>query len=939
MPRRISEQELISKLWDPDVPMAEILPYFEPDPARSKAFAPEFRMRPSLVERDISVESALGLNLLNRVARFKRQSDFRRDAKRRPADLRLVSDGDSWYLHPLITDTVDHLHKYYLVYSLDGAGDLLEDIADEKQVIENVDRVKARGALLSGGGNDLVGGGSLAKVIKPADASAAPDKHIDNAAFKKELDEVLGHYDTYVSEILAAHPNLQIYFHGYDHAIPVMGGAWLGTPMEGVVPPAKQAAVIAILIDRFNERLADFAKAKGAQVHHVDMRGIVAGRWWDELHPNDEGYGSVADRFSEVIDETLRPTKLVTVELAGSAMKNPEDVTLDDLAPLPEHLLAPAVPAEDPAAFRRRDAELVRSGVATQTFEGAELEEFRLTDTGVTVEVVIGKADFQPARFLYDGAERARAICRLVRGIGGSGTGSLLVGGFIMTNWHVLPNADVARGSVAEFGFEEGGRTIDIPLDPDRFFFANEARDFAIVACDPAPLGNVMPLSLSLTPNRVLESEHVNIVQHPAGRPKEVAFRDNKVTEVFQGAIHYRTDTEPGSSGSPVFNDQWELVALHRAGKEGAFNQAIRIDAIASFLESQLEAEGSEAAPEIRSALSGTSPHLGFFGRAGVIDELRPEVEIPTFRGDGEFADVGFWNIKDYFGNVPQIRIERVAELLGEINMDAIGLIEVSHSAIEKTVRHMNRLGENVGFVFLDAGHSRDLAVIFDRDTTNCSLMKEVSGRHRALIEEKIEGKTVFPREPLIAHVKVAEGDMAGVEFAMIVVHLKSKAGRNGALSARRRAKAAENLRVIADDIRASEGLPVMLGGDYNDVLTNDVLSGLTDAPDFFTLTADDEQDGAATFLSPPHLSVIDHVIVAGDLQFGDIEGDDLGIVRFDRTIADFAEEFSDHTPLVMRLVMRDKPIDRKPEGDAARSEDHVVEIPSDADTVRVSFE
>jgi hypothetical protein len=30
--------------------------------------------------------------------------------------------------------------------------------------------------------------------------------------------------------------------------------------------------------------------------------------------------------------------------------------------------------------------------------------------------------------------------------------------------------------------------------------------------------------------------------------------------------IQYQTDTEPGSSGSPVYNDQWEVTALHHSG-------------------------------------------------------------------------------------------------------------------------------------------------------------------------------------------------------------------------------------------------------------------------------------------------------------------------------------------------------------------------------------
>lgn len=41
------------------------------------------------------------------------------------------------------------------------------------------------------------------------------------------------------------------------------------------------------------------------------------------------------------------------------------------------------------------------------------------------------------------------------------------------------------------------------------------------------------------------------------------AFRQNRVTRILETLIHYQTDTLGGSSGSPVFNDQWELIALH----------------------------------------------------------------------------------------------------------------------------------------------------------------------------------------------------------------------------------------------------------------------------------------------------------------------------------------------------------------------------------------
>jgi endonuclease I len=47
---------------------------------------------------------------------------------------------------------------------------------------------------------------------------------------------------------------------------------------------------------------------------------------------------------------------------------------------------------------------------------------------------------------------------------------------------------------------------------------------------------------------------------------KQLALRENQVLDILENFVHYHTDTAPGSSGSPVFNDQWELVALHHSG-------------------------------------------------------------------------------------------------------------------------------------------------------------------------------------------------------------------------------------------------------------------------------------------------------------------------------------------------------------------------------------
>jgi V8-like Glu-specific endopeptidase len=56
------------------------------------------------------------------------------------------------------------------------------------------------------------------------------------------------------------------------------------------------------------------------------------------------------------------------------------------------------------------------------------------------------------------------------------------------------------------------------------------------------------------------------IIQHPQGGPKQIALTANQVVNVYEHRLQYTTDTLPGSSGSPVFNDDWQVIAIHHAG-------------------------------------------------------------------------------------------------------------------------------------------------------------------------------------------------------------------------------------------------------------------------------------------------------------------------------------------------------------------------------------
>ena len=89
--------------------------------------------------------------------------------------------------------------------------------------------------------------------------------------------------------------------------------------------------------------------------------------------------------------------------------------------------------------------------------------------------------------------------------------------------------------------------------------------------------------------------QHVNIVQHPRGRRKEVAVQENSLANIYTNHVRYTTDTDLGSSGSPVFNNGWDLLAIHHAGgakQNGMWinNQGVRIDRIVTDIRANFAA-------------------------------------------------------------------------------------------------------------------------------------------------------------------------------------------------------------------------------------------------------------------------------------------------------------------------------------------------------------
>ncbi|MFJ1732831.1 trypsin-like peptidase domain-containing protein [Streptomyces sp. NPDC088254] len=202
-------------------------------------------------------------------------------------------------------------------------------------------------------------------------------------------------------------------------------------------------------------------------------------------------------------------------------------------------------------------------------------------DPAAAYERILGVSkELQAWSFLPRGARAARTVARIsVRENGRElpvGTGFLVSPTLLMTNHHVLPDAEAARQSFVEFDAQVTVDNVPQPptrleFAPDEFFTADPRLDYALVRVAPGPdqrpAGDAFGWNrLSAQPGKLVIGEPVNVIGHPMGRLKEIAVRDNMLQTRLDDFIHYMTDTEPGNSGSPVFNDQWEVVALHHSG-------------------------------------------------------------------------------------------------------------------------------------------------------------------------------------------------------------------------------------------------------------------------------------------------------------------------------------------------------------------------------------
>lgn len=186
-------------------------------------------------------------------------------------------------------------------------------------------------------------------------------------------------------------------------------------------------------------------------------------------------------------------------------------------------------------------------------------------------------------------------VCRVEIGGNAAGTGFLVGPQVVLTNYHVIEHALVGgtlTGVSCRFGYQAAtdgarpeGEVIPASTCLDSLPYAQweasltpsdtlpEATelDFALLRLErPADRGCIVLPAAARIP---APGDPLLILQHADGGPLTLAMDTQAVQAVNANAtrIRYFTNTEPGSSGSPCFSMDWDLLALHHLGDPAWF--------------------------------------------------------------------------------------------------------------------------------------------------------------------------------------------------------------------------------------------------------------------------------------------------------------------------------------------------------------------------------
>lgn len=285
--------------------------------------------------------------------------------------------------------------------------------------------------------------------------------------------------------------------------------------------------------------------------------------------------------------------------------------------------------------------------------------------------VIGAKATFRDVRTWYTRlAILERQICLIEAPTRqGLATGFLVAPDIIMSAYHVVaPFRQSASREIygrVRFGFSlapETGEILEgepVEFEPSGALLAHsevEDLDVALVRLampvgEHAPRGEERPrgwVELLSAVESLEDEAPLAIVQHAQGGPLKLAFNTNSVVGdrsvalgdheeeemlVGRGRFLHRTDTQPGSSGAPCFDIDWNFAGLHqgRAMRSRNFNFALSAQDILRWLKTTECWEAATQRPPSHGIFT-VAASAKTFGRF----EMDPALREAIRRGEGQ---------------------------------------------------------------------------------------------------------------------------------------------------------------------------------------------------------------------------------------------------------------------------------------------------------------
>jgi hypothetical protein len=166
-------------------------------------------------------------------------------------------------------------------------------------------------------------------------------------------------------------------------------------------------------------------------------------------------------------------------------------------------------------------------------------------------------------------AEAERRVCRVESAPGKpAGTGFLVGSDLILTNCHVYRLIE-GKPALARFDYTASGAagvTRGFKGKRPLAVSTEDKLDFALLRLD-APMEQDRGWFHATKHAFSVDQVHL-ILQHPDGEPLGLGVGLITAVLALPPRVTYNTNTKGGSSGSPAFTMNWELVAIHHWGSE-----------------------------------------------------------------------------------------------------------------------------------------------------------------------------------------------------------------------------------------------------------------------------------------------------------------------------------------------------------------------------------